>query len=622
MTFLCVGVAIETISRLELWFVYGRPTESSFSHLALVLGVGALNDLLPLAFLAAALVGYVSVAPERLVRSKAHPLILKALLFASWFGLLFLAAVEHYFFEEFDSRFNLVAVDYLIYPHEVLINIRDSYPVGSVVFVAAVTAFLLVLVTRRQVRPDGKPGRRARRKEFVVSSAILVLIGVVSATVPVLLIPRNRIDRELGSNGIRSFLESFATNEIDYPRYYRTESSNVAYELIRDSVTRDGSRLSSRTMKDLTRSVGPANGLGRLNVVVVVEESFGCEYVEQCGGREGLSPRYDDLATRGIVFDNAYATGTRTVRGLEAITLSFPPIPSEAVVKRPGSEHLANWGQVMRENGYDTSFLYGGFGTFDNMNEFFSSNGFEISDRLSIDNPRFGNIWGVSDQDLFRHALGYFDERAMEDRPFFSIVLTTSNHKPFTFPEGIPGVPAEGGGREAGIRYADYALGEFIDQAARRPWFDRTLFVIVADHGARVYGRAEIPLPSYHIPLLLYSPAHLAPRSVDERISQMDIAPSILALLGLPWKAPFYGRNVFSGEGEPRIPVNHNHDVGLLVDDEMVILGLHKSVGMVKVDLETGDQQTISPDPDLVDLTTAYYQTAYDQFHNGRNRSR
>ena len=92
-----------------------------------------------------------------------------------------------------------------------------------------------------------------------------------------------------------------------------------------------------------------------------------------------------------------YASGTRTVRGLEAIATSLPPIPSVSVLRRPGNEGIANWGTVMREQGYRTSFLYGGYGYFDNMNYFFAHNGFEVRDREQIPKPvRFENIWGVA----------------------------------------------------------------------------------------------------------------------------------------------------------------------------------------------------------------------------------
>ena len=172
----------------------------------------------------------------------------------------------------------------------------------------------------------------------------------------------------------------------------------------------------------------------------------------------------------------------------------------------------------MRSLGYRTSFLYGGYGYFDNMNAYFGENGFDVLDRRSIRSVRFKNIWGVSDEDLFDHSLAYFDRLHAAGGPFFSIIMTTSNQKPFTFRMGLEaqGIPPEGGGRPAGVRYADFALGRFLRDARDHPWFDDTVFVVAADHGARVYGAEQIPLRTYEIPLMIYRRS-ISPRGGSTR---------------------------------------------------------------------------------------------------------
>jgi phosphoglycerol transferase MdoB-like AlkP superfamily enzyme len=328
-----------------------------------------------------------------------------------------------------------------------------------------------------------------------------------------------------------------------------------------------------------------------------------------------LTPELDKLAKQGLFFNKAYATGTRTVRGLEAITASFPPIPSESIVKRPGNDHIATWGKVMQENGYHASFLYGGFSQFDNMKTFYAGNGYAVSDRLDIENPRFTNIWGVSDQDLFDHARTYFDQRVASGAPFFSIIMTTSNHSPYTFPVGIDGVRPHGGNRMDGIRYADYALGEFIEKSKNASWYENTLFVVVADHGARVYGSEQIPLQSYEIPLLIMAPGHVQPQQVASPISQMDIAPTVLGLLGLPYQAPFFGQNVFAANEQSRVLLfNHNHDVALYQDGKLAVLGLNNRLHSYKCRLGEDRLEKIADDNAVADLAAAYYQTAFNLF--------
>ncbi len=613
-----IYLLLSLLLRLLLWWRFGLPEQVGAKDLFAILAAGVLNDLVVLIYLNGPASLYLLLMPERVFKARWHQGLLACLLFFSLFGMLYLAGTEYFFFEEFDSRFNLVAVDYLIYPHEVLVNIWDSYPVLRIMLIDLVAAGLLF----RWVWPRAKKAfqvtaRVGGRLKVLGVHALLLGACVALVSTDSLAVSANRVTNQLTYNGISSLFRAFRTNELNYDAYYRTIDRDRAFGLVKASLAADGTGFSSREQDSLNRThaVNPA-GLGKMNVVVIVEESLSAKYVGAYGTDQGLTPNFDRLSEQGLLFTHAYATGTRTVRGLEAIATSLPPIPSESIIKRPGNERLANWGQVMRDSGYRASFLYGGYGYFDNMNYFFENNGFEISDRTDIPEPTFANIWGVSDEDLFHHALDYFDRLHGQGEPFFSIIMTTSNHKPYTFPEGIEGVPAKGGGRNAGIRYADYALGRFFAAAPERPWFDDTVFVVVADHCARVYGRAQVPVRNYEIPLLIYAPGRISPRKVETMTSQIDIAPTVMGLLGLPYSAPFYGRNVLSdrpGEAHP-ILLNHNHDVALYQDDRLIVLGLNGAAEVYTYDREQNLQIPAPWDPDLIDLATAYFQTAFELF--------
>jgi phosphoglycerol transferase MdoB-like AlkP superfamily enzyme len=430
----------------------------------------------------------------------------------------------------------------------------------------------------------------------------------------------NRVANEIAANGSSSFFRALHTLELDYRRYYPTIDDREALTILENHLATGGGRFVDLAHGRLDRRFeANAAGLGRLNVVVVSSESFGAEFSRLYGGAEDLTPNFDALARKSLWFSTVYASGTRTVRGLEAIAASIPPIPSVSILRRPGSEGIATWGRVMNDNGYHSSFLYGGFGYFDNMNHFFGTNGFEIVDRQSIASPRFANIWGVSDQDLFDKALSQFDAEHASGRPFFSIVMTTSNHKPYTFPPGVPGVPEKGGGRAAGVRYADFALGEFVRKAEQHAWFRDTVFIVVADHGARVYGKADIPMKSYRIPLLMYSPHHIAPRRVDTLTAQIDIAPTVLGLLGLAYQAPFFGQDVLSHPEAQRVALfSHNHDVAVFRDGKLVVVGLGRSSSSYSYDAVTDQYTPITAEPDLEKLAVAYYQVAFDLFRQHR----
>jgi phosphoglycerol transferase MdoB-like AlkP superfamily enzyme len=612
-----VYLGISFLLRLILWKIFGPAAQVGWGDVFTILAAGILNDYVALIFLNIPGVLYLTFMPDKAARSKTHRGVFALLVFLSIFGMLYLAGVEFFFFQEFDARFNLVAVDYLIYPHEVLINIWESYPVVIIMLVDALLAGLILAGIWPMLA-------RAFSGETKITSRLVFLAGYLVLLIPALLMSTDSLDRsgnrvanELSHNGVSSLFRAFHTNHLDYDAYYRIMDHDKAFALARQELADNGTFVSPDP-ENLNRT-HPADpdGLGRMNVVVIVEESFSGSFCGVFGNTKNLTPRFDRLCARGLLFTNAYASGTRTVRGLEAISTSFPPIPSEAIVKRPGNEGMAGWGRIMNKNGYHSSFLYGGFGTFDNMNAFFSGNGFAISDRMNIENPGFTNIWGVSDGDLFSHALKYYDARNEENRPFFSIIMTTSNHRPYTFPKDIPGIPSEGGGREAGVRYADHALGEFLEQAESHAWFDNTLFVIVADHCARVYGRAEVPVATYHIPLLFYAPGKIPPSNLAWPIGQIDIAPTVLAALGLPYTAPFYGHDIFDQSRDPEknpLFLNHNHDVAMMVGDTMAVLGLHRSARLFHYDRSNNTQTPLEGDPDTFDRAAAIYQTAYELF--------
>ncbi len=616
-------MAIGSLLRAWLWVRFGVPAGVDASTLPLILVGGLLNDAVVALYLFLPLAAYTAFLPDTWYHARASRAVLAAGSWLTLFSLLFLAVAEFYFFEEFDARFNLVAFDYLAYPTEVAGDVWVEYPVVWVVVVAATLASAAVWWIMRITRQrETRPTAAWQRHKPLCLHALIALLAIALWSTDTLSLGSNRVSNELVQNGLSSFVRAATTNEIDYHANYRSGDPAKNLALLARVLERGGGRLTHLAEGGLDRSFpARAGGLGRLNVVLVSSESFGAEFSRLYGSDRDLTPDFDRFAAKGLWFSNAYASGTRTVRGLEAFTSSIPPIPTVSILRRPGNEHVATWGAVMRSLGYRTSFLYGGYGYFDNMNYFFGNNGFDTIDRRSIRNVRFENIWGVSDEDLFDHSLDYLDSLHATGRPFFSIIMTTSNHKPFTFRPGLEsiGIPAEGGGRAAGVRYADFALGQFLDKAATHDWFDDTIFIVAADHGARVYGAEQIPLKTYEIPLMLYSPRHIRPRRVDTLMTQIDIAPTVLGLLGLPYEAPFFGQDALRTPPEQRVALfNHNHDVAIYRDGLIVVFGLRKSVDTYRYDPATDTYSTSPPDPALERLGIAYFQTAYELFEQHR----
>lgn len=614
-------LVLGAVLRLVLWLAYGRGGGVVLTAMPWILLAGVINDTVQCLYLAAPLALYILLLRDRWYRTRANRWILTVGSFVTIFAAIYLAFIEFYFFQEYDARFNIVAFDYLMYPTEVVGDIWAAYPVVTVGIVTALLTIATFWLVHEHLRMGFAYTTRMGRRllPFVVH---MLLLGAAIAwwRTDTLSLSGNRVANELAQNGRSSFIQAAATNEIDYRKYYVTRDSKANLEVLSRFLAAGGGRFVRLADGRLDREFDPnPDGLGKLNVVVVSSESFGAEFSRLYGSANDLTPNFDEFAERGLWFRNAYASGTRTVRGLEAISASFPPIPSVSILRRPGNENIATWGKVMREHGYRTSFLYGGYGYFDNMNYYFANNGFQVLDRSVVRKPRFENVWGVADEDLFDLAMAHYDELSADRQPFFSIIMTTSNHKPYTFRAGVPGVPENGGGRPAGVRYADFALGYFLRAAAKHAWFGNTIFVVVADHGARVYGAAEIPLKTYEIPLMMYAPQILAPKRIDTLVGQIDIAPTVLGLLGFGYRAPFFGQDILKHPDAPRIALfSHNHDVAILENDRIVVFGLNKTQQTYRYDKSANKYSRVPEDQALADLGIAYYQAAYELFRGHR----
>jgi phosphoglycerol transferase MdoB-like AlkP superfamily enzyme len=306
------------------------------------------------------------------------------------------------------------------------------------------------------------------------------------------------------------------------------------------------------------------------------------------------------------------------VRGLEALTIGIPPIPGQSVVRRPDNEHLASIGEILRRQGYETFFLYGGYGYFDNMNTYYAGNNYRVVDRTDFPKTSVGfeNVWGVGDEFLFDNSLTQLDKTHAAGKPFLAQIMTTSNHRPYTYPDGRIDIPSPGG-RNGAVKYTDYAIGHFIDQARNKPWFADTLFVIVADHCASAAGKSKLPVTGYHIPLIFYAPDLLKPGRDDQLASQIDIPPTLLDVMGLPGDDHFFGQSVFEPRnGSRRAFISNYQELGYLKADKLVVLGPKQRVDTFAIDTN-GDASPAPLDPRLRDEAVAYYQSAAKVFKEG-----
>ena len=615
-------VAVSTATRLALALRSDVSVTGGLWDWAQIFGFGLAMDALAALYLSAPLALWLLLAPKFVARSWIGRALAFVVVLAGAYGCLVLAASEWIFWDEFGSRFNFIAVDYLLYTHEVLGNIWESYPVGKLLIGLALPLPVLALLLRRPLwRTDGAEARWMPRLAAVGAYTLLVGLSFRYVDSDLHKFSKEDAANDLAGNGVYEFFAANWRNELSYERYYATVPLAEATTRVRAALESDPRLwLASSGARTFERKVISPRPAKKLNVVLVSVESLGAEFIGTYGNPKGLTPNWDRLEKDSLSFRQLYSTGNRTVRGMEALSLALPPTPGQSIVRRPGNENLFSLGSVFEEAGYSTYFAYGGYALFDNLGPYFGANHYRVLDRTEIPSERiqFENIWGVADEHLFDLVIDQIDREktAHPERPVFVHVMTTSNHRPYTYPPNRIDIPS-GSGRDGAVKYSDYAIGRFIDSARKKPWFDDTLFVLTADHGANARGTMSIPVDKYLIPLLVYSPKNVKPARVDRLMSQIDIAPTLLGLLDFSYLSKFFGRDILRADpSTDRAFVANYQTLGYLEGDRMIVLQPGKKVDMLRMTPQ-GPVPMSAVDPALAREAIAFYQAASYAFRSG-----
>lgn len=535
------------------------------------------------------------------------------------------AISECVFWNEFGVRYNFIAVDYLVYTNEVIGNIMESYPIVPMFLGVFLVAVLICwrLFRRKDFSESGNGGAVPFLATFVIYAVLFAGSFFWLRYSYRNLQSSNNYATELQCNGCWNFLEAYSSSTLEYDRFYQMLPEDEAQGLklalcgqvpVREeagSAVRQADQPADAAVRMIRDSVPPV----RKNIVMITVESLSADFLAAYGNEDGITPNLDTLIEKSLVFDNLYAAGNRSVRGLEALTLCIPPSAGESLIKRPDNAGLFSTGTVLRENGYTTSFIYGGDSYFDNMRAYFSGNGFEIIDKYCYpkEDITFSNIWGTCDEDSYRVALRDFDKKAESGTPFHAIIFTISNHRPYTFPEGKITYDGEMKSRSAAVKYTDFAIGQFLAEASRRPWFGNTVFIVVADHCASSAGKTSIPVDKYHIPAIVYSPGFIQPRRVEKLCSQIDLMPTIFSLLHFSYDSKFYGRDILAPDYNQRAFMATYQDLGYYSDDVLTVLSPVRRIRQFDV-RETGpwshtETPKETPADSLVREAQAFYQT-------------
>jgi phosphoglycerol transferase MdoB-like AlkP superfamily enzyme len=473
---------------------------------------------------------------------------------ASLIVIVFLEFATPQFLLEYDSRPNRLFIEYLVYPQEVLAMLWNGYRGLLCLTGLAITALSWIVFGHFRRYAANVDVWTTRMLALAWPLLVILLFVMIRsslqhrpANLASFAFSDDAMVNSLVTNSTYSVLSAVygLKNERQSSEIYGDMAFEEMVERVRAGMGVDAADFISPEAPTLHRQIASVRRNKPLNLVIVLEESLGAGFVERLGGRP-ITPQLDRLADQGIWFDQLYATGTRSVRGIEAVVAGFPPTPALSVVKLSKAQsNFATLASVLRDAGYQNEFVYGGASHFDNMRGFFLGNGFHnIVDRDDFKTPKFVGSWGVSDEDLFDMAEQRILKLSAAGDPFFMLVFSSTNHTPFEFPDGrIELVDAQKQTVNNAVKYADHAMGQFIDRVRSSPSWADTLFLVVADHDTRVYGDELVPISKFHIPGVILG-ADIVPRRIDSLASQIDLAPTLLSLMGIDSEHPFPGRDL------------------------------------------------------------------------------
>lgn len=554
--FMLISLAIMTLSRVIIFFLHSERI-TQVEDYWMIFPLGLRLDLIVicyLSFLPALLLSLTIRSVEKFTSR------FLTIYFCLFIFLIFLAEIfTPEFIDQYDTRPNKIFLEYLIYPKEIATMLLKARPWTAVVIIILLALAIWGLIKASSHVFKFSFGQIKFRLLLFPLLAFLLFWGArgsLTSRRPInasnSVFSNDQLVNVLGVNSFYTIAYAGYSlkNEVEPSKLYGKMSEEEAYNRVKKYMNVSTDAFTNPDIPFL-HTQQPDSLLERpYNLVIFLQESLGAEYVGALGGLP-LTPNLDQLAKEGMLFTKLYCTGTRSVRGIEAVTTGFLPSPSESVVKLSGAQQgFFTLADLLKRAGYSTSFIYGGMANFDNMGSFFSGNGFsDIIDEEVMN--RDGNTyalkgtWGYSDEDLVMKANEYF--KSQGDKPFFSLMFSSSNHEPFEFPEDrIELYEQPQATVHNAMKYADFAIGKFFELAKQEEYFKNTVFVIIADHNTRTYGQNLVPIDKFHIPAVILSP-NIEPNSKYNKLaSQIDIPPTLLNLIGMKTETPMVGRDLIN----------------------------------------------------------------------------
>jgi phosphoglycerol transferase MdoB-like AlkP superfamily enzyme len=616
--------SLSFITRVTLFIISWKNLELTLLRFLGIFFIGFLYDLVVWSFFAIPVALYCWLMKDSWYQQKWQRIPLFILFFLITLILVLNVGGEIIFWDEFNVRYNFIAVDYLVYTNEVIGNIIESYNIPLIgTAVALATAAVLFLVRKKLTRSQLVSMRFGKRTLFFFGFMLLPVAGYFLVNNRLKNSSSNNYVNELGGNGIYEFGSAFWNNELDYNKFYATRNDTAIFKILRTMLQAPNATFGNDPLS-IDRQIKYDSPEHRWNVVLISVESFSGDYLKRFGNKENITPYLDSLIPHCLWFDRFYASGTRTVRGLEALSMAIPPTPGQSIVRRPDNDNMFTMGSILKSKGYDVHYIYGGNSFFDNMGDFFSNSSYTVLDESNIPDSlvHLTTAWGADDEASFDYTLQQCDKSFNSNKPFFNHIMTVSNHQPYIYPAGRIDIDPKHQSIQGAVKYTDYAINKFLIDARKKPWFNNTLFVIVSDHCSKSAGKTDLPVNRYHIPCIIYAPQLVKPAIESRLVSQIDLAPTILGLMKINYTSRFLGYDVYNMvPGNERAFISTYQDMGYIKDGKLVILSPQQKIKGYTPDFNSGVNVNVEISTGLVNEAIAWYQGASFLYRTGKYKS-
>ena len=518
------------------------------------------------------------------------------------------------FIDKFYARPNYLFIEHLNNYHEIFGMIWELYKIQLIILIP----ILLYLIYKLYQYFKNSLYKSSIKPKLIAFPLILILLALGG---------RSSIGTSTPNQGFYTFSTQGINNELANNSIFSILYAN--YMLKKEKFYNYGDlsfKEALANVKKLNNINNETKGLHRFqksifkkkkNIILVILESFGHEHVGYLGGTP-TTPNLDRFTKKSLYFTNLYATGTRTSWGISALTTSLYPIPSREYVKASKSQKdFYTTAKTLKNHGYESTFLYAGDVDFDNMKGFLLANGYDkVYGKESFSKAKTKYTWGYSDEDLYNKAFSLAKKSG--EKPFFLTLLTLSSHEPFDYPKNrvTPYKKAPLEGFANSIKYADYAIGKFMNRLKQEGLLENTVVAFIADHNNNPYGAFDVPIDRYKIPAIIVSNDFKEPKKYDKIASQIDFAPTLLDVAGIDAFLPTMGSSVLQVERNSALLLAKKRNFAYLLNDQFVLYKKNQPARIYTYDLKPIETNQQEIEDGLSYIYTSHYLYQHKELYN------